>query len=110
MNETNLQHLFEKIEYIIGKNEEISRLKNESFNIFSILRKEHEEEKLHSAFLAELLNCKGNHGLGTIFFNLFIKQLIKPHFTVNDSVQVITEKNVNEFGKIDIFIKNKYRN
>ena len=42
----------------VVKAEEISRLKGENFNIFSILGLESAENKTHSAFIAELLNAE----------------------------------------------------
>ena len=47
--------------------------RGEYFNIFSVLRLETKEVRLHSAFLAELLNPEGSHGLGKQFLELFKK-------------------------------------
>ncbi|MDA3905141.1 MAG: PD-(D/E)XK nuclease family protein [Bacteroidales bacterium] len=111
MNSENLLSLLKKIEHVLERNEEIVRIKKESFNIFSILRKEHDEEKLHSAFLAELLNCKGSHGLKTTFCKLFVKRFLidKPvssQFTVDETVKVRKEKSIGDLGQIDIYLEN----
>ncbi|HVS93390.1 MAG TPA: PD-(D/E)XK nuclease family protein [Mucilaginibacter sp.] len=50
----------------------ISDLTGENFNVFRILKLESSEVKLHSAFLAELLNPKGTHGQKDTFLKLFI--------------------------------------
>lgn len=47
--------------------------RGEYFNIFSVLRLETKEVRLHSAFLAELLNPEDSHGLGKQFLELFKK-------------------------------------
>ena len=102
---SQLQNFLSNIQQIIDKNEEISRLKHESFNIFSILRKEHEEERLHSAFIAALLDVNGGHSMGKVFCELFVKQFVGDDFTVDDSVSVYVEKSVTE-GRLDISIEN----
>ncbi|MGA2322934.1 MAG: PD-(D/E)XK nuclease family protein [Sedimentisphaerales bacterium] len=45
------------------------------FNVFTTLRKAHEEVGLHSRFLALLLNAKGSHDCGNLFLNLFLEVL-----------------------------------
>ncbi|MBV5342046.1 MAG: PD-(D/E)XK nuclease family protein [Deltaproteobacteria bacterium] len=84
------------------------------FNIFRILDRFDDEEKGHSAFLAELLNPKGKHGRGNLFLNLFIDNL-KEEIT-NDKLDgylsgneecnffVETEKSTMD-GRIDILIR-----
>lgn len=59
----------------IAKAAEISRLKGENFNIFSILGLESAENKTHSTFIGELLNPEGSHGMQEVFLRLFIRQL-----------------------------------
>jgi len=73
MNE--IQKLLRDVGEKIEKAEEISRLKGENFNIFSILGVETKENKTHSNFLVSLLNPKGKHGLGNVFSNLFYDEL-----------------------------------
>ena len=45
------------------------------FNIFSILNVSSNEVRLHSNFIYELLNTKGTHSFGTLFFELFLTKL-----------------------------------
>lgn len=51
--------------------------RGEYFNIFSVLRLEAKEVRLHSAFLAELLNPKGSHGLRNKFLELFLNMVVR---------------------------------
>jgi hypothetical protein len=105
----SLNIFFKQAKYIWEKNEEIKKLTNERFNIFSVLRKDHDEEKLHSVFLAELLSPKGSHGLSTQFLTLFIEIVNQKYagefsFDASDA-KVICEKHVGENGRIDIYVK-----
>ncbi|HEY5751242.1 MAG TPA: PD-(D/E)XK nuclease family protein [Chryseolinea sp.] len=63
--------LLQNVNRIAVHNEEIKKLRGESFNIFSILKMESRENETHSAFLGELLNPLGSHLLGPIFLNHF---------------------------------------
>ena len=87
-----------------------------SFNIFSILDRFDDEEKGHSAFIAELLNPKGKHGQKNLFFKLFIECLIEEDELAfgklnrficgcETDFQVKTEVNTGN-GRIDILIRN----
>lgn len=57
-----IETLFKEISAICKRYEEIAKLTGENFNIFQILGLQTSEVRLHSAFLAELLNSKGLHG------------------------------------------------
>ncbi|MEO1098444.1 MAG: PD-(D/E)XK nuclease family protein, partial [Bacteroidota bacterium] len=96
---------------IIQRQEELKKLKGENFNIFSILKIEHDENRTHSAFLAELLNPKGSHLCGNVFLLHFLRVLnLDKKFNIN-SAYIELEKyignvdNVNQTGgRIDIWI------
>ncbi|MFT7680902.1 MAG: hypothetical protein ACI935_000335 [Moritella dasanensis] len=49
--------------------------KKPQFNLFSVLRSESDEVRLHSRFLGEILNPAGTHGHKDKFLRLFLKQL-----------------------------------
>jgi len=96
---------------IINHQKELAQLRGENFNVFSILKMESRENETHSAFLGELLNPYGSHGLGTIFLELFLKQLDVSHLEV-DSTTVKLEHYVGGVnfdtvsgGRIDIYIE-----
>ncbi|MCW3788885.1 PD-(D/E)XK nuclease family protein [Plebeiibacterium sediminum] len=92
---------------------EISNLKGENFNVFSILGLERKENQTHSAFLGELLNPKGNHNMGNIFLTHFVNPLNKESINrINlQSATVQLEHYISTVdlenstgGRIDIFI------
>jgi PD-(D/E)XK nuclease superfamily len=111
----NIQRLLHAVHQIAQHQAEITRLKGERFNIFSILRIESAENKTHSAFLGELLDPKGSHGMDDTFLRLFLKQI---GYATQDAdekerlqTSVVLEKHIGkrdddakEGGRIDIYI------
>lgn len=80
------------------------------FNVFNILSIEHLETKVHSPYIANLLNPEGSHGQGDLFYTSFIDQLSLLHpgcsrFRSYDSLQIMMEKH-SQYGFIDISIRN----
>ena len=55
------------------KVEEKKREEGEFFNVFNTIGLRTEEVRLHSAFIAELLNPKGSHGLSQLFLQAFLE-------------------------------------
>ena len=55
------------------KVEEKKREEGEFFNVFNTIGLRTEEVRLHSAFIAELLNPKGSHGLSQRFLQAFLE-------------------------------------
>lgn len=90
----NVKKLLSNVAVNIERSNEISRLKGENFNIFSILGVETKENKTHSNFLTSLLAPKGNHGLGDIFLQLFYKTILS-----NETEHSLTE-NKQEIVKL----------
>jgi hypothetical protein len=72
MDNESLENLLEKIAIINQKYEEMAKISGENFNVFSILNLTTNEVRTHSAFIAELLNPKGKHGLGNAFLKEFV--------------------------------------
>jgi hypothetical protein len=97
---------------ITSHQEEIKRLKGETFNVFSILGMESKENATHSAFLGELLNPKGSHLFGAIFLEEFLSVIKhKAEFDIA-TASLILEKHVGSRddelrtgGRIDIYLK-----
>ncbi|ROI10774.1 hypothetical protein EGI11_02465 [Chryseobacterium sp. H3056] len=89
------------------------RLSGEDFNIFSIMSMESDEVFTHSAFLAELLNPKGSHGLESKPLQLFIEQFLDPGFKMNLNHAIckkedhigFTNVDKTEGGRVDILVK-----
>lgn len=110
MTYTNEKKLIKDAKRIIAHHNEVSRLKGENFNVFSILNMEHKENGTHSAFLGELLNPKGSHLKGDLFLQLFLQTV--GNDTINlDKASVVLEKYIGKRddanllgGRVDIYI------
>ncbi|OCH32025.1 hypothetical protein A6E13_15745 [Aliivibrio fischeri] len=96
--------MLEKIEKLLH----IPKILNEqfqpqkAFNLFKVLRGSRDEVRLHSRFVAELLNPKGCHEQGNIFLAYFVKNILKD--TGFDIEFATIEK---EWNDIDILIRNR---
>lgn len=75
---------------------------DESFNLFKVLRGTNDEVRLHSRFIAELLDPVGSHGLRGEFLNFFVSDVLKI-----DDFDVKTATVQKEWKDIDIFIRNQ---
>ncbi|MGM9478223.1 PD-(D/E)XK nuclease family protein [Pedobacter sp. GSP4] len=112
------QNLFGQVNSLISKYEKVNELTGENFNVFKILKLESSEVRMHSAFIAELLNPKGSHGQKDTFLKLFIKAFCFKGAdidTINCNVEI--EKHAGfinddrtEGGRIDIFISDGHNN
>ena len=73
-----LKSLLNQINLILAREKAIKQEKQkrgENFNIFSTLNLSKNETRLHSAFIAELLNPKGAHGLQDSFLKCFVQSI-----------------------------------
>lgn len=116
----NLEELLKEISGIVKVEktlQEEKRKRGENFNVFNILGLSTSEVRLHSAFLAELLNPNGDHGLGDRFLKCFINEVYQKSVSEkNDSVfgfdtssvkEVVVEKDIGPIkgehgGRIDL--------
>jgi len=110
----NIKQLINQINEISSKYEEISKISGENFNIFRVIELTSEEVRLHSKFLAELLNPKGSHGQGNKFLNLFIQQFEIKNIN-SEQVKIYVEKHIGNKtdttgGRIDILIEDDKKN
>lgn len=97
-----LRFLLQKLEII--ERSFRARAQKEGFNIFSVLRNEYDEVNLHTAFLFELLNPAGSHGMGSSFLEHFFRFNGVP--TPGQETRVIVKKEKrSDFGQIDIRIE-----
>jgi hypothetical protein len=101
----NLEFLLQKLEII--KLKYSAQYEEANFNIFSILRKDHDEVHLHSAFIAELLNPKGSHGFGGVFLEHFLSEAEIPCELAVEThkVTIEVERRSSEYGQIDILVR-----
>ena len=88
-----------------------NELRDFDFNMFSILGVETKEVRMHSAFIAELLDPKGSHKLGARFLDAFIDVIGLKGFDTRNAV-VYPEFHIGRIspagstgGSIDIYIK-----
>lgn len=102
----NVQTLLKQVETLIRKNNEILDATGSRFNIFRVLGVNHLETR-HSAILAEFLNPKGSHAMGSKFLDIFLEELDLKEVIKSDSAKVITEMDCGKFGRIDIVIESK---
>ena len=111
-------YLLNQIRKVINDYEEKSINSGEKFNVFSILKLENNEVKTHSAFLGELLNPKGSHGMKTQFLKLFLREIFEEeNCLISESTSIGIEEHVGkinsdytEGGRIDIILKDKSNN
>lgn len=122
-----ITNILNQVNLVKSKYDEIANVTGENFNIFSVLKMERKEVKTHSAFISELLNPKGKHGLGAKPLELFIETLLDSYSEIDNikSVFTLETKNaisiVEEFqgkinsdktegGRIDIIVKDNHNN
>jgi len=103
------KHAIESINSIFNKYRQLVKQSGENYNIFKVLNVESNEVRLHSAFLADLLNPKGSHGFDSLFLRLFVTELNINNFDCQ-SVNVKVEQYIGKVsdisgGRIDIDIR-----
>jgi hypothetical protein len=86
-------------------------LSGENFNVFRILGLESREVRTHSAFLGELLNPAGSHGLKDTFLRLFTEAIQFPEFDTT-AAHLVVEYDLGRItadyqqgGRIDIYLE-----
>ncbi len=118
---TKIESLLQQVSKIVAREktqQEERRKRGENFNIFNVLGLSTSEVRLHSAFLAELLNPNGDHGLGDKFLQAFIDDIVhknKETFAFDtQSAKVYVEYDIgtisedySEGGRIDLLIQDK---
>jgi len=71
----NIEKIVSQLQLFELKYQKIDEISISSFNIFSILRKSHDEVNLHSRFIYELLNPNGSHKQGRVFLDIFLREI-----------------------------------
>jgi hypothetical protein len=79
LSTSTITELLARVSEIGKKHELIAEMTGERFNIFSILGLQSAENRTHSAFLRELLDPKGSHGMKDTFLKAFVHMLRKTH-------------------------------
>ena len=116
-----LQFLLNQISVIIDKERSLKQRKydsGETFNVFEVLRLQRDEVRLHSSFIAALLDPKGPHGLKTKLLESFL-QVMKADDILHDLDTVHVEREMfigqitksgEEGGRMDIVLMDKHKN
>ncbi len=107
--------LLSRINSIVSSQKEKSSALSERFNIFQVLNITTDEVRLHSKFLAELLDPKGSHEKGSIFLNRFLELTGSTGLFNPDLVNVTVEYQIGPVtlttgGRIDILIQDSNEN
>lgn len=110
--------LLDQVKAINVRYDKINELTGENFNVFKILKLESSEVRMHSAFIAELLNPNGSHGQKDAFLKLFVKDFCFKESQIDtNNCKVEIEKHTGfitkdgtEGGRIDIIISDKSHN
>ena len=97
--------LLRQAAWLKDKIDALASASGENFNIFTILDRETDEVKTHSAIIADLLNPDGLHGQGEVFARLFLDRLkIETHGDLRRA-RVGAEVDVGEHGRIDVLFE-----
>lgn len=85
-----------------------------SYNLFSIIKLHFSEVRLHTPILANLLNPKGTHSQGLLFYKHFIESCVKdkplPGATDIEPYDLyVKDEKVTKWGNIDILIYSRKR-
>ena len=113
----NLQKFLDEVK-LIWKKSEVEKAeahkRGEHFNIFNVLDLTSDETRTHSAFIAELLDPNGSHGLGDQFLQSFVNTIdcLKSWHFDTQSAKVHKELSIGgknedctEGGRIDILVE-----
>jgi len=113
MDNLIVKRMLNQVSAIARTQRKITLLSGENFNVFRILKMESKEVGTHSAFLGELLNPAGSHGMKDTFLKLFIEQIGFPEFDT-EGAKLVVEKYIGQIdtdylqgGRIDIYLESK---
>lgn len=106
-NEKAMQELIKNASEIYEKNKALKdekRKKGELFNTFNVIGLWSEEVRLHSAFIAELLNPNGSHGCDSKFLAKFCEKFCDDFEFDCKNANLAVEKAFDD-GRIDILVE-----
>ena len=102
-----MKEILKKVAEISNKYEQLNKISGNTFNVFDVINVTTNEVRLHSKFLAELLNPKGSHGQNDVFLQLFVNQFDIQLDTTSATIEVekhIGTKTETTGGYLDIYI------
>ena len=97
---SNIDNLLKHL-YIVYKEYKMLADREEKFNVFSALHKEHDERRLHSRFISVLLQPNGTHGMGNLFLSLFLKGLNYSGIIMDTNNTVIESEESDDFEEVN---------
>ena len=116
-----LESLLKQIAAIIEEEKKQKQHKydsGETFNVFEVLRLQRNEVRLHSSFIATLLDPNGPHGMKTKLLKSFLR-VTEAEGVLDDLAAVKVEKELyvgpitkkgDEGGRMDIVLMDKHKN
>lgn len=114
MSIQKFKSLFQSVQLLIDKEEQLKKAKGESFNIFSILKMESKENDTHSNLLGNLLDPNGSHLMGAVFLEEFLDLNNLKDFLDASTTRVYLEYSCGKVdckaktgGRIDIYLLDK---
>jgi len=96
---------FRRLTDLVETCKENANRHGERFNIFSILGVQHDENRTHSRYLAELLNPAGRHGEGLRFLDAFVKETLGLPVHLAGRVKVDRELATDDRRRVDIVVE-----
>lgn len=106
MNLLEIKHLLREISSINKKYVGLESVTGENYNVFRILKVDTNEVRMHSAFIASLLDPNGTHGQGDEFLKYFLKTCQINYEGTNSLKKSSVFVEVGgKSGRIDIVIK-----
>lgn len=108
-SEARLESILAQVRVLKAKYNERAEVTGENFNVFSILDRESDEVKTHSAIIAELLNPQGSHSQGILFLKLFLKKLQKGQMAQKEQEELREKlkqiEKDNEYDKFEVGVE-----
>ena len=112
MNEL-FRNWLDSIALIVKKQQEIASIRGENYNLFKVIHMTSNETSVHSAFISDLLNPKGLHGMGDKFLRLFLDTINTHGFIFEllgckaEIEKDIGPKTDTTGGRLDIYLTNQ---
>lgn len=110
-----MRALLEKTTAIVRKHHQILDATGGRFNLFEVIGVTTAETRLHSAFITELLDPKGSHGLKDKPLKAFIRHCLEDDFefktegATSKAEHYIGVKTEKEGGQIDIIVRDNQK-
>ena len=103
-NNMDYEVLFSKLKCFKEAQEEQKKRGLNNYNILSTVLASHDEVRLHSRMLHSFLDPNGEHYQGTLFLDLFLKELNQESFPFNTNACQVYK----EYQNIDLYLTDGY--